>query len=181
MKLSSRWGIGLSLAATLVAAYFAPDTEAEHLQLSDRTRAAASRVQSPVARSKDGSTAREATVHVLAIRPRGTAELESNAAWFDARQRLQAQPQRVAIVAPAASAPAEAAQAPALPFRPFGRYVEDGQQVIFLLHNDQNLVVRVGDTIAQQYRVESLDGNKLTLRYLPLDQEQTLDLGGSSN
>lgn len=179
MKLSSRWVLGLSLAATLVAAYFAPATEAEDLQLSDRARAASSQ---PVPKSKVGSTARDVTtVQVLAIRPRGMADVESNAAWFDSRQQVQMQPQRVAVAAPVASAPAEAVQAPALPFRPFGRYVEDGQEVIFLLHNDQNLVVRVGDTIAQQYKVESLDGNKLTLRYLPLDLAQTLDLGGGSN
>lgn len=181
MKFSSRWVLGLSLAATLLAAYFAPATEAEDLQLSDRTRAAASRAPQPVPKSKGGSTAREAPVHVLAIRPRGTPGMDANAAWFDSRLRTQPALQRVAAVAPPASAPTEAAQAPALPFRPFGRYVEDGQEVVFLLHNDQNLVVRVGDTIAQHYKVESLEGNKLTLRYLPLDQAQTLDLGGGSN
>lgn len=44
------------------------------------------------------------------------------------------------------------------------RYVDEGQEVVFLLHNDQNLVVRVGDTIAQQYKVESLNGNKLMFK-----------------
>jgi hypothetical protein len=46
--------------------------------------------------------------------------------------------------------------------------------------NDQNLAVRVGDTIAEQYRVERLEGQTLTLRYLPLDVLQTLDVGGKN-
>jgi hypothetical protein len=61
-----------------------------------------------------------------------------------------------------------------------GRYVEDGQVLVFLQHNDSNLVVRVGDTIAEHYKVESLDGGTLTLRYLPLDQQQTIDVGSAN-
>jgi hypothetical protein len=39
------------------------------------------------------------------------------------------------------------------------------------------LVVRPGDVIEGQYRVESLRGSLLTFQYLPLKQTQTLDLG----
>jgi hypothetical protein len=71
-------------------------------------------------------------------------------------------------------------QAPPLPFRAIGRYEEDGETVFFLQHNERGIVVRVGDTVAEQYKVESVQGNLLTLTHLPTNQTQTLDVGGTS-
>jgi hypothetical protein len=82
--------------------------------------------------------------------------------------------QPVPVVAPPPPPPP---QAPPLPFRIFGRYVDAGQQVVFLQINERNLAVRVGDVIDGQYRIESLQGALLAFLYLPLQQMQTLDLG----
>lgn len=69
-------------------------------------------------------------------------------------------------------------QAPPLPFRFIGRYVEDGQTKIFLQNLDQDIAIKMGDTIQQIYRVESVSESAVTFIYLPLGQKQTLDLGG---
>ena len=66
---------------------------------------------------------------------------------------------------------------PVLPFVVLGRYIEAGQEVIFLQHNNQNLVVRVGNTLLEQYKVESLQGSTLNFRYLPLNLAQSLEIG----
>ncbi|AOX99682.1 hypothetical protein BJP62_03955 [Jeongeupia sp. USM3] len=93
---------------------------------------------------------------------------------------------RVIDAKPIASIPVQVAvpplapQAPPLPFRFLGRLVEEGKVTIFLQNKEQSVVVRVGDTIDEQYKVESLDDGILTLRYLPLNQVQTLDVGSQS-
>ncbi|WAC71448.1 hypothetical protein OU995_17900 [Roseateles sp. SL47] len=121
-------------------------------------------------------------VQVLALRPRDGQAVEgpAEAGWLGvARARPVPAPVRPVIETPP-PLPAGPAAAPALPFRAFGRYVDGGEDVVFLMMNDQNLAVRVGDTIAEHYRVERLEGQTLTLRYLPLDLVQTLDVGGKN-
>jgi hypothetical protein len=121
-------------------------------------------------------------VQVLALRPRDGQAVEgpAEAGWLGvAAARPVPAPVRPVIETPP-PLPAGPAAAPALPFRAFGRYVDGGEDVVFLMMNDQNLAVRVGDTIAEHYRVERLEGQTLTLRYLPLDLVQTLDVGGKN-
>jgi hypothetical protein len=60
-----------------------------------------------------------------------------------------------------------------------GRYEEAGKTVVFVLHGEESLVVRVGDVIAKDYKVEKLNESTLFLRYIPLDQVQELALGES--
>lgn len=69
--------------------------------------------------------------------------------------------------------------APPLPFRFLGRYVEDDKAVVFLQYKDENLVVREGDVLVEQYKVERLSHGELTLLYLPLNEHQTLELGAA--
>lgn len=182
MKPAARAVLGLALAATLMAAYFAPSGDGDAVALSDRSRATSSRAPTPspapagaTAAARGGKTVEG--VQVLAIRARD-ADADPEAPWLAAAER--AQPVALVAAPVAAVAASEAVQAaPPLPFRPFGRYLDGAEEVIFLQHNDQSLAVRVGDTIAHNYKVERLEGGRLTLRYLPLDQTQTLELGSA--
>jgi hypothetical protein len=67
--------------------------------------------------------------------------------------------------------------APALPFSYGGRYTEGEKVHIFL--NEGTLVhtVRQGETVNATYRVEKIDNAAITLTYLPLGIEQTLETG----
>ena len=49
--------------------------------------------------------------------------------------------------------------------------------MIFLVRGDRVLLVRAGDTIEGNYRVEGIVGTKLDLTYLPLNIRQSLDIG----
>jgi len=69
-------------------------------------------------------------------------------------------------------------QAPPLPFAYLGKLIDEAQTTVFLVRNDRNYVVRPGDTLDGTYRVESIEEDRLTLTYLPLDTQQTLSFGG---
>ena len=181
---SKRVLLGLALLASLLAAWFAPPADGDGVAL---TQHAASRAASSLVTTQDklrpvsSAPARSATVAVVDVRriqPReqGGPTAESDSHLFAARQwSAPAQPVPPASAAPQ---PAPAApQAPPLPFRVLGRYDDEGQATVFVQHLEQALVLRVGDTVAEHYKVESLQGNSLTLRYLPLNQTQTLEVG----
>jgi hypothetical protein len=159
------------LALTLVAVVLAPEAKQDAVLLAERPRVAA------VART-DAASGAVAGARVLAIRPRGGDEALASAG-FAPQQWTPPSPKPKAAAAMQAASPPPPPMAPPLPFRVLGRYVEQEQVAVFLQHNDQNLVVRVGDTIAGDYKVERLEGATLTLRYLPLDQAQTLDVGAA--
>lgn len=78
---------------------------------------------------------------------------------------------------PAARRKPEAPRAPPLPFRFFGRLVDNGTTVVFLNRQDDVYAVKVGDTLDGAYRVEDISGSEVVLTYLPLKQRQTLPIG----
>lgn len=171
--------LGLSLLATLLAVYFSPSAEGTDIALSEHSR-------NRTAANSSGGSAEKLSVRssgksadVLTIRSRELDEEDdttvfSAAEWTPVASKMQATVPVLADIKP--SEP----QAPPLPFQVLGRYVENGNAAVFLQHNDQNLVVRVGDTIAEKYKVESLNTGTLTLRYLPLNLLQTLEIGSAT-
>jgi hypothetical protein len=168
--------LGAALLATLAAAWFAP-AGAPASGVVDAARPAAARTADASRTRRRGAPAQ--AVGVLAIRPRaqGDADDAGDAALFASLQPAAASASAAPVAA--AAEPEAATSAPPLPFKVLGRIDEPGRSAVFLQYNDQNLVVRVGDMIAGQYRVESLKGGILTLLYLPLNQTQTLDVGGA--
>lgn len=193
-----RWVLWLCLAATLVAAWLAPaNDESAGVALSSRVTdrrdpafeqsggtsqvPALPRDQPFVATHKSTSGSDEP--EVLAIRARQKDEDQ------DPLSDLFASPgwaHKVAPSAPAVSgtthapAVAPAPSAPPLPFTVMGSMNDGGQTRYFLRNADQSFVVQVGDTLLDQYRVEAIEGNRLVLRYLPMNQLQSLELGNPS-
>lgn len=100
---------------------------------------------------------------------------------------FDAVPWNPAVLAPSTSTPAANPEAvvvadagpPPLPFQPLGRYDDQSGPVVFLLYRDQNLIVRRGESFAEQYRLEEINGAVLKIRHLPSNEIQTLDMGGS--
>ena len=168
--------LALVLLATLLAAYFAPPPTDEGLELTERARVAPARRASS-AELRPSRHAAVKPVTVLRIHPgERDEEGEAGTDLLSAVRPALAPAPEIQTQAPAPVAP----QAPPLPFQLLGRYDEDGRTIVFLQHGDQNLVARVGDVIADHYRVEGLDDSVLRLRYLPLNQPQTLALGGDN-
>ena len=164
--------LGLSLLATLLAVVFAPPAADDGVALAVHKATAAGAATMPQPGKKI------VAVDVLRIRSRAVEDDDDDGAKvFASTQWGVASPKLAAAPVGAAPAAAASPQVPPLPFKLLGRYQEDGQDLVFLQFNEQNLVVRVGDTIADHYKVQSLNGPLLTLLYTPLNQQQTMDVG----
>lgn len=184
--------LGLALFLTIIFAWFAPAASDDGVALSDRakttavpSRDASNVTKDPTIKSSPNAAA-SIPVAVLKIRSRSQSDeldpqdsrLFTSTQWTIPvlQKSLTPQIKSVDKIKPVDGTPAIEAP-PSLPFVVLGRYIEAGQEVIFLQHNNQNLVVRVGDTLLEQYKVESLQGTTLNLRYLPLNLAQSLEIG----
>lgn len=172
----SRLLLGSGLLITLLAAWFAPPLKDDSLMLSERAQntqpaGPEGKPTLPPLLATSGSS-----LEVLGIRPRTTGvEDDAGEGLFASSQ--WATSNKPVPASAVADLPPPPPQAPPLPFHFLGRYEDAGQAVVFLQYNDQSLVVRQGDTLGAQYKVEKLDGTTLSLRYLPLNQLQSLDIG----
>lgn len=162
----------LALLATSMATYWAWRQPSESAVVANVKPAGPARPEVSLAPRA------QAPGNVLQIRPRtGTLDAARDAfavaSWSDSAGSGSVKPAEV--LAPALP---PAPMAPPLPFKLLGRYVDEGQPLaVFLQFNDQNLVVREGDTIAEHYKVEGLDDKTLTLLHLPTQQRQTINIG----
>jgi len=116
---------------------------------------------------------------ILALRERAPyrvdpARLEREASIFGTANFTPLAPK------PRASTPAQAPQAPPLPYQYLGKKSEDGQWEVYLALNDELRIARLNTVIDGKYRVDSLSPVSLVLTYLPLNQAQTLSLGASN-
>ncbi len=85
-------------------------------------------------------------------------------------------PPRVAELAPS---PPPAPTAPALPFSFIGQIENSGgSPKAFLTHRESLHIVAAGDLVEKVYRVESIMPTKVVLTYLPMMQEQSINLTG---
>lgn len=75
---------------------------------------------------------------------------------------------------PPSSAPPEP---PPLPFTYLGKMKDNGDTRVFIATKDRNLVVKAGEVIDGTYRVEEIGPTAMTFRYLPMDKQQTLEIG----
>ena len=82
--------------------------------------------------------------------------------------------------APQTTAVAEKPTAPPLPFTYGGRYVEGDKVLLILLEGAKTHSVHQGDTVNGTYRVDAIAPAAITLTYLPLGQQQTLQTGSSA-
>jgi hypothetical protein len=168
--------LGLALAATLVAAWFAPDDEADLIAPAiarSNVQAAGPVKQEPAAAPPNINTA-------LAIRPREQDDELGSAFGGGQWQNpspLKPQAARVAIQ----QASATKSNTPAVPpIRVLGRYVEDGKVAYFLQVGERNVMARVGDKVGDDYHLDSDGPNGLTFTYLPLNQQQVLAAGDTN-
>ncbi|MDC7707925.1 hypothetical protein [Vogesella indigofera] len=69
---------------------------------------------------------------------------------------------------------------PPLPFTYLGKAVDDGQVSVFVAQGDRNLVVKTGDVIDGVYRADSILPPVMTFTYLPLQMQQTLEIGAAN-
>lgn len=109
----------------------------------------------------------------------------ANAAAADDKPRLAAEAAadlfatRSWFVAPPPPAPIKPA-APPLPYVLTGSQ-RDGDVItaLFLSQGERNLIVKQGDTVGGNYRLEKIAAGQAVFTYLPLQQQQTLQIGSN--
>lgn len=79
--------------------------------------------------------------------------------------------------APVAAPPPPAPTAPVLPFTYGGQLVDGKTVTVFLIHGEENLMAKRGDTLLGTYYVEDVQPKALVLTYLPLKQLQVMPIG----
>jgi hypothetical protein len=126
--------------------------------------AAPERVVTSASSSKD-----ERTPAPLVLPDRPTLG-EPAGALFGARS-WQPPPAKVTA---AASAPV----APPMPYRFAGRVLHDGKLQVFLSKGDTAIPAKQGETIEGGYRVESIEADRITLLYLPLNLKESVPIAG---
>jgi len=80
---------------------------------------------------------------------------------------------------PAKPAPPPPPIAPPLPFTYLGKKSEDGAWEVYLARGDQTLILREMGVIDRTYRVDTIHPPIMSITYLPLNQGQTLAIGGA--
>jgi hypothetical protein len=150
------------------------------LEDSDDLRSDAQRVR-PVALTRQKNEPRQPLppAQILPLRERAAyrvdpSRIEREASIFGAANLAPVAPK------PQAAAPAQAPQAPPLPYQYVGKKTEDGQWEVYLTLNDELRIARINTVIDGKYRVDSLSPVAMGLTYLPLNQAQTLSLGASN-
>lgn len=68
--------------------------------------------------------------------------------------------------------------APPLPYIVLGKKSEDQKWEVYLARGDQVFIAREKESLENQYRVDSIKPPTMVLTYLPLNQVQTLSIGG---
>lgn len=66
---------------------------------------------------------------------------------------------------------------PPLTFKYLGKVTEGDETQVFLALAERNYVVKVGENIDSQYRVDEVTDHAITLTYIPLNAKQVLSIG----
>lgn len=67
---------------------------------------------------------------------------------------------------------------PPLLFKYLGKVIEGEETRVFLALAEHNYVIKAGETINNQYRVDEVTEHAITFTYIPLNAKQTLSTGG---
>ena len=146
----------------------------------DGEDAGAELLAQPDGKARESSPPRAAAARARASSSGGTAarSLEGLSATRAPWPAYSGDIARVVSFAPAPlaprAAPRSAPLAPPLPFRFVGA-IDDAQgKAVFLLDDGQVRMVRIGEQVAGQYRLERITASGIEFTYLPLDITQTL-------
>ena len=175
--------IGVAAAATLLAAWFAPDQDGGVVgpaaaTTRDETPAAAIPAPPPADVVMEARQPPAPGID-LQIHPRIADDEMGNVfakqSWApQAPLKVMAEQGRQVQQAVVPSGP------PALPFQFLGRFTDDGKTAYFLQIDGQNVVAHSGEKINDNYLLESVSGDTMNFIYLPLNQKQTLVVGDTN-
>lgn len=165
-----RWGWGLGLLTAVALVWLAPAPESESPVLPPAS-ASGQRLTS--------ATSEPPSLLILRIAARDGASEEETESTLFGIAAVQPLPEAEPVVRPPVAPASQPKSAPPLPFILLGRYDDHQRSAVFLQYGGENLAVQAGDKIGSEYRVESLQGSSMVLRYLPGNVLQTMEVGGA--
>ena len=160
-----RWLLGGALLLTVAAAASVnkQNDQDNGVILADKTKA---RVQK---RLPEDLASPEPSAEILVDKLKRPALPEKARDMFAAKSWYVPPPESKIRPAPVA---------PPLPFTFIGKMLEDGKSsTVFLERQNRIFLVREGDAIDTNYRVDTIKAPVMTLTYLPLDIKQTVQIG----
>ncbi len=164
MNTRQRW-IALALIVTLAAAFW-PGSED-----SDERVETARRV---------GRQAAPATVPVSILAKPGMSTPQAAPAAQERLAKMQANlfPRQTWVPPPKPyiPPPPPPPKPPPLPFKYMGRWVEGGQQTVFLLQGEQPIPIQAGQVLQGSWRVDEISDRQVMFTYLPLDMQSALGI-----
>jgi len=102
------------------------------------------------------------------------ADLFSSRSWKPAATLATVTEQPLSV-----TSPVQAPTAPEVPFQFVGRLHDSRDLQVFLQEGEKLYVVRKGDVIDENWRVEGISDVELSFVYLPLHVSRTLSVGSS--
>lgn len=174
--------IGVAAAATLLAAWFAPDQDGGVVgpaAATTRDAVPPAATAAPQADVTAEAMPPPAPGPDLQIHPR-VADDEMGNVFAKQSWAPQAPLKVMAEQAPQVQKTGVPSGPPGLPFQFMGRFTDDGKTAYFLQIDGQNVVARPGEKINDSYLLDSVSGDTMNFIYLPLNQKQTLVVGDTN-
>lgn len=168
--------IGGALIATLIAALLVEDEDELAFQTPEaplqpaRTAQERNRKPEPNTAQLDVSKLGQRKFNPQA------GELFASTTWMPKRAQLDDHEEHeIKIVQPVKIAP-PAPTAPPLQFKYAGKTIADNQTWVFLSQSGENFITKLGGKINDQYRLDAINDDTVTVTYLPLNVKQTLTI-----
>jgi len=163
MNTRQRW-LALALIVTMVAAFWPGREDSD--EVVETVRRADKQAPAATAVAKSGASAPQAAP---ATRER-LARMQAN--LFPSQTWVPPPPPPKPYVPPPPPPP----KPPPLPFKYLGRWVEDGQQTLFLVQGEQPIPVELGQVLPGNWRVDEITERTVVFTYLPLDMQSILGI-----
>jgi len=171
--------IGIALVATLVAVVLVEDEEEMTMDTVQPVTSA-----KPVQSSSTRTPIPQARNDFLDVDQLGqrkfdplAGELFASMSWapkpppITPQQQAAIQQQRERT-----KAPPPAPTPPPLQFKYIGKAIEGNQTWVFLTQANENYIAKIGEKIDDQYRLDTINDESVTLTYLPLNAKQVLPI-----
>jgi len=160
MNTRQRW-LAVALVAVLAAAFW-PAGE-ETVEVVERSQSPRELPAAAPQAVDSGIAARPAAPVTAERLPRMQANLFPRQTWV--------QPPK-----PIIQPPPPPPKPPPLPFKYLGHWVEDGQLTVFLMQGEQPIIVKPGQVLPGNWRVDEITARAVVFTYLPLDMQSNLGI-----
>jgi len=173
--------IGAALVATLIAAVLVEDEDETAIDTVEPT--ASTRSARPPSARTPVPDARNNYLNVDQLGQRKfdalAGDLFASNSWAPKPPPITPQQQQAAMLQQQERAKVKAPPVPTPPplqFKYIGKAIEGNQTWVFLTQADENYIARIGEKIADQYRLDTISDESVTLTYLPLNAKQVLPI-----